>query len=101
MTAPPPPSTLRWEVAPCPCRAEHAPRPPYTHVHHVHPLGEGGPDDDANTVPLCPAAHDWVHLILRAFDAYGGIAPRRSDWPHHPYAIASRGWARMVEAGVR
>src|ERR1700716_3132248 len=30
-------------------------------VHHIVPLADGGTDDVANAIPLCPNCHDEVH----------------------------------------
>ncbi len=34
----------------------------YLETHHVIPLGEGGPDDDANVVALCANDHRRAHF---------------------------------------
>lgn len=34
---------------------------PYTEVHHIEPLAEGGADTPANVASLCPAHHREVH----------------------------------------
>lgn len=35
---------------------------PYLEVHHVQPLGEGGPDTVENVVALCPNCHRRAHF---------------------------------------
>jgi 5-methylcytosine-specific restriction endonuclease McrA len=39
---------------------------PYTEVHHIMPLSEGGPDTIENVACLCPAHHREVHFGARA-----------------------------------
>jgi 5-methylcytosine-specific restriction endonuclease McrA len=39
---------------------------PYTEVHHIMPLAEGGHDTIENVVCLCPAHHREAHLGTRA-----------------------------------
>lgn len=34
---------------------------PYLEVHHVRPLGEGGPDSVDNTIAVCPGCHRRFH----------------------------------------
>lgn len=35
----------------------HTPTGRYSEVHHLHPLGEGGNDDNSNMIVLCPTHH--------------------------------------------
>jgi rubrerythrin len=56
----------------CVCRSH-----PATHVHHIIPQKDGGPDTEDNAAPLCPNCHD----------TYGGnpekrkfITRNRNDW---------------------
>src|SRR5262249_49742086 len=39
---------------------------PYTEVHHIIPLADGGEDTIGNAVCLCPAHHREAHLGTRA-----------------------------------
>lgn len=39
---------------------------PYTEVHHITPLADGGPDTLENVACLCPAHHREIHLGARA-----------------------------------
>jgi len=34
-----------------------------THVHHVVPINEGGPDTEENLMVVCPTCHDKIHRI--------------------------------------
>ena len=34
---------------------------PFLEVHHVRPLGEGGPDQTDNAVAVCPSCHRQLH----------------------------------------
>lgn len=81
---------------PCPCRSEHAPPVPFTHAHHVWPLYAGGPNTPDNIAYICPATHDWVHVITRAVEKVGAVVPRDRTWPHHAYALAVEGWNRRT-----
>jgi predicted HNH restriction endonuclease len=37
---------------------------PYSEVHHIHPLGHGGDDQEDNMICLCPLCHRLFHLGL-------------------------------------
>jgi predicted HNH restriction endonuclease len=39
---------------------------PYTEVHHIHPLADGGEDTIENVACICPAHHREAHLGARA-----------------------------------
>jgi hypothetical protein len=84
---------------PCACRADHAPNVPWTHRHHVWPLFAGGPDIEDNVVYVCPATHDWTHVIWRIFEKSRGTVPRRRTWPHYAYELAVAGW-RFMQSSV-
>jgi hypothetical protein len=86
-----------FQEHPCPCRSEHAPSVPWTHQHHIWPLYAGGPDTPENTVYICPATHDWVHVILRVFGNQG-LCIRKREWPYFAYELAVRGWEKMSKA---
>ncbi len=94
-SAPPAPRSAPFGTHPCPCRAEHAPPVPFTHGHHLWPLFAGGPDTPGNVRHVCPATHDWSHVIWRAFAAAAGPVPRRPGWPHYAHAITLEGWQAM------
>jgi hypothetical protein len=44
-------------------------------VHHVHPLGRGGPDVPANRVTVCANAHGSIHALLDLLLKSGGLVP--------------------------
>lgn len=94
------PLSVPFETHPCPCRSEHAPSVPWTHAHHVWPKYAGGPDVEANIVYVCPATHDWTHVIWRLFEVYGGVIGRRREWPLHAYDVARLGWRWMTAGKV-
>lgn len=57
----------------CTVHGEHRPRPWDVEVHHVWPLGMGGPDTPRNRVPICPTGHTNVHALLRHAARAGGV----------------------------
>lgn len=74
------PTTLNvWRGdEPCRCVADHNPEPVSWDLHHVHPVGLGGPAD-GEVVPLCATGHRAVHaLIDRAMRA--GVPPPELPW---------------------
>lgn len=36
---------------------QQGPSKPYAEGHHLHPLGDGGPDEEANIIVVCPNHH--------------------------------------------
>jgi predicted HNH restriction endonuclease len=52
---------------------------PYTEVHHIEPLSEGGPDVLENVACLCPAHHREVHLGRRASELTAALRAIRNE----------------------
>ncbi len=50
----------------CKCSLNHQPGTLELVIHHVWPKGDGGPDDPANEVFICPTTHYNIHELLRA-----------------------------------
>lgn len=87
-----------FDTHPCPCRSEHAPPVKWTHGHHRWPLFAGGPDTPENLEFVCPATHDWAHVIWRVFERVGAIVGRERGWPTYAYEVTVRGWRDMEAA---
>ncbi len=68
-------------------------------VHHVWPLGYGGPDVAANKVTLCSNGHSAVHDLLARM--LKGSVPwtvrRRYGW--RTRRVAARGYDAIRKAG--
>lgn len=80
----------------CVGHAYHSPRPARSDIHHVVPIGWGGPEDKANRVPLCQTGHANVHLLLDFYKDFNGSVPwpiRREFGPGER-KIAAEGWRR-------
>ncbi len=71
----------------------------YSEVHHVYPLGHGGPDSDDNVLCLCPLCHRMMHLGLVGIDANYRIvrAPELTE-PTRANLRLSPGRQIMIEA---
>lgn len=54
-------------------------------LHHVWPLGMGGPDKPANKVPLCANGHYATHAFIDLLIRYG---VNEYDAPQVPWATA-------------
>lgn len=93
------PLTASQKIDPCRCVKNHTPQVTRTHIHHIWPLGLGGPDTKENKKPLCPTTHGEVHLILEAFQRKGKRLERQRGWGQYAYLLAVRGWEAM-EAGA-
>lgn len=61
----------------CGVRIERASGEGYAEAHHVHPLGEGGPDVSANIMCVCPNHHVMLDYKVLPLDYSGlsGVAP--------------------------
>lgn len=79
----------------CHCVTKHNPKPAELHRHHVWPLGEGGPDVDANLLWLCPTTHANVHELWRIYKKHNGRPPWTLLRTYSDYA------RRVVEEGRR
>lgn len=47
---------------------------------------------EENIVHVCPATHDWIHVILREFDKAGQVLSRQRHWPYYAYEMAKQGF---------
>lgn len=87
---------LALSAAECVCRCvkNHNPEVAELHVHHIWPLGEGGPRQLDNEVFLCPTMHSNVHRALRAL-----LAGRETELrnPHGVVLLVS-GYTQIMEA---
>ncbi|WP_341485471.1 DUF4357 domain-containing protein [Thioclava sp. GXIMD4215] len=57
---------------------------PYLEVHHVRPLGEGGPDTTDNTVACCPNCHRKLHYASDRMALRSAVIRRISRLADHP-----------------
>jgi hypothetical protein len=58
--------------APCQVHNQHAPTTHINEVHHVWPLGAGGPDVPENKVTVCATGHNNIHDLLSKWLKVGG-----------------------------
>ena len=80
----------------------HRPRVVDIDVHHIWPMGQGGPDIALNRVAICPTGHRNVHELLREYMHRGGDVPwevRRLYAPGER-RLAKLGWDRMQRNAV-
>lgn len=92
----------RNTTLPCQVHRTHYPRPHVNHVHHVWPLGEGGPDVAANTVVACPTGHDNIHALIRLLKRYAGQVPAhlRAGYTREERRLAALGWSRIIRQAM-
>ncbi len=60
---------------PCRVHSVHKPMTPANEIHHIWPIGLGGPRVRENMVVVCPTGHRSIHLALRMLIAYRGELP--------------------------
>ena len=70
-------------------------------VHHVWPLGMGGPDTMQNRVPVCANAHTLIHDYLRLLIKGDGKVPwlKRRLYGRKVRALAERGYEESRNDG--
>lgn len=80
----------------CELHKEHRPMPTETEVHHIWPLGMGGPDHADNKVKLCPTSHSTIHVFIR-------MLIKGTQMPQHGFTgerkLAQQGYDAWVKAG--
>jgi hypothetical protein len=79
----------------CQVHRYHWPPVLETEVHHVQPLGMGGPDIPSNTVKVCGSGHANIHRVLHAL-AYGRQTPKSTRKERF---YAARGFLAWQKAG--
>jgi len=94
-------SVLTTEL-PCLIHARHIPRSHLNHLHHVWPLGRGGPNIAANRVPICPTGHTSVHLLLDMFILHRGRPPYGfiRSYPYAERELAALGYDRITRGAM-
>lgn len=86
----------------CECVSRHSPVCRSTHLHHIWPLGMGGPDEPDNIEVLCPNQHAMTHMLIRLWGyRYNGEPPwwLRRHFSYLARQLSELGWTRWHEAG--
>lgn len=81
----------------CTVHGSHRPAVHRTAVHHVWPLGLGGPDHADNRVRVCGTGHDTIHTNIHALCLHGPAVPLVGTRAER--ALALRGYQAWVDAG--
>ncbi len=86
----------------CLCVRDHNPNPMELHIHHVHPLANGGSDTDENRVWLCPTAHVNVHELMRFWFRAGGRPAWEIERRYSAFVrdLAQRGYEASVASAL-
>jgi hypothetical protein len=69
-------------------------------VHHVFPLGDGGPNVAANKVPICSNAHSSAHDLLDKMRKGPVPWPVRRRYGVRVRHIAATGWEAIQRQEV-
>lgn len=84
--------------APCEVHDErHRPPSLVNQIHHIWPLGAGGPDTPDNRVVICATGHCNVHNLIREFFVYQGAVPHSvlKLYHHQERDLARLGFRRI------
>lgn len=86
----------------CTHHADHRPKTHVNEIHHVWPLGEGGPNIAANRTVICATGHNNVHALLNLYKKYGQTPPftELSRWGREEQRLAALGWSRMQKGSM-
>lgn len=82
--------------ATCQVHKIHVPKPLRIDVHHIQPLGMGGPDIASNKVRVCPTGHFNIHRLM-GFLLSGGKLPNKGARMEHQ--LAQQGYDAWIKAG--
>jgi len=87
---------------PCAVHRTHVPRPLYSDVHHVWPIGHHGPDVPANRVLVCQTGHARIHRLLDAWLRVGGDPGWSVRRAYHPVErrLARLGFERITRGAL-
>lgn len=90
----PPPRTTR---APCQIHRTHIPKSHINEVHHIWPLGDGGPDIPDNKIVACATGHNSIHDLLNKYRQACGqpAAETLRHYSREERRLAALGWQRI------
>lgn len=82
----------RTTSVPCQIHTQHKPRSHVNHVHHIWPLGEGGPNIADNKIVVCPTGHYNIHTLIDLLLKKNGNV----SWADlAPYTLNERSYAKL------
>lgn len=83
----------------CACVADHSPSAYVANRHHIIPLSWDGPNDDSNTIMLCPNAHSSVHRLIDEYVRADGEPSWdvRKHFSSFIRALAAHAWDNRPE----
>ena len=79
----------------CSVHRYHWPPVLETEVHHVWPLGMGGPDTAENRVACCPTGHSSIHVLIRSLMKAKPLPKATREEKR----LAVKGFTAWVQAG--
>lgn len=67
-------------------------------IHHILPLGLGGPNKAENKCSVCSNGHGQVHEFIRLLTVYGGKVPwlKALRFGRKVRALATRGYSEWL-----
>ena len=68
----PDPAPPRGTTAPCAVHFTHQPTSHINEIHHLWPLGHGGPNVPENKIVVCATGHNSIHDLLAKWLAAAG-----------------------------
>ncbi len=93
---------LRSTPRPCLVHKRHDPASYVNEVHHVWPLGHGGPDVPENTVVVCATGPNNIHKLLSLLLKNKGVVPAEAKgrYTQGERRYARTGYDRIVRKAL-
>lgn len=87
---------------PCAIHNKHLPASHINELHHVWPLGKGGPDIAENRVIVCATGHNNIHDLLSHFITLAGKVPYSvlKQYSLEERRLAKLGWERIMRKAM-
>jgi hypothetical protein len=88
--------------APCDVHGQHQPTSHINEIHHVWPLGAGGPNIHDNKVTVCATGHNSIHDLLNQWlkakgDPGWDVQRHYTHWERH---LAKLGYERIQRGAM-
>lgn len=82
----------------CVVHGYHWPKPLRTVSHHIHPLGDGGPDTMDNQVWVCDTGHYSIHTIYARLKQTSGQLALITGGTREERRLAMRGYEAFTRS---
>ncbi len=87
---------------PCEIHNKHIPPSHVNEIHHIWPLGRGGPNVAGNRIVVCATGHNNIHRLLDEYLAHHGSPPWAfiRTFSHEERRLAQLGYERIQRGAL-